>query len=202
MTRNNQFSIVSTQHNQKHTSKIMKLIASALAAASAFAFVPYAEGGLKVPSADGRVYEQHGMRLWTSHSNFQACKNDVCTEKFYTVTDRYRDEQVDGDKVADICASIGAFPWCPESEEESIAVYANMALLEYTEPHNGRFDPDRWMMEGISKWIGVEVDPAFNGSDVISNYSALEKLRKHNISTFWVFLSILRSFRFHLAFSL
>lgn len=62
------------------------------------------------------------------------------------------------------------FPWCPESEEESINVYANLAVLEYTRP-DGNLDIVKWAAEGISKWTGVQLDPAFNGmSKQISNY--------------------------------
>ena len=161
VTHNNKFSIVSTQHNQKHTTQIMKLIASALAAASALATVTYAE------------------EIWTSHSDYQACANvmlgaELCTEKFYTVTPGL----VLGSQVAETCASLNAFPWCPESEEESINVFANLAVLDYTKP-DGNLDIVQWAAEGISKWTGVQLDPAFNGmSKQISNYSALDKFRK------------------------
>ena len=142
----------------------MSLIASALAAASTLATVTYAE------------------QIWTSHSDYKACeKNDhanvnaeFCTEKFYTVSESL----MTGNEVADVCADNGGFPWCPESEDESINVYANLAVLEYTMP-DGKLDIAKWALEGISKWTGVELDPAFNGmSKVISNYSALDKFRK------------------------
>jgi hypothetical protein len=148
----------------------MKLVASALVAASALVTIVTAS-----------------EQVWTSHPNYQACATvglaELCTEKFYTVSDFI----VSGEEVADTCADQGAFPWCPESEEESIEVYANLAVLEYTNDQ-GNLDITRWALEGISKWTGVEIDPAFNGfTKVISNYVCPNPLQTSGgvLTFFW-----------------
>jgi len=128
-------------------------------------------------------------QVWTSHSNYQACANlpglaaEFCAEKFFTVSNSL----VFGEDVADTCASLNAFPWCPESEEESIEVYANLAVLEYT-TDQGNLDVARWALEGISKWTGVTIDPMFNGqTKVISNYVCPNPLKSSDgvMTYFW-----------------
>merc|ERR1712071_688762 len=162
------------KNTDSNYSKIMKLVASALAAASlAFTSVT-------------------SSQVWTSHSNYQACTNwnmgvgmggELCTEKFFTVTN----ELVFGEEVAESCANIGAFPWCPESEEESVEVYANLAVLEYTNDQ-GNLDVVRWATDGISSWTGVEIAPEFNGiSKVIENYVCPAELESSDgvMKFFW-----------------
>jgi len=151
----------------------MKLVASAFVAASALATIVTAS-----------------EQIWTSHANYQACMDIIpgtewCIEKFYTVSQ----VTVFGEEVSDICTQQGAFPWCPESEEESIEVYANLAVLEYTNDQ-GNLDITRWAMEGISKWTGVEIDPAFNGmTKEISNYVCPNPLQNKNAKDgVWTFL--------------
>merc|ERR1740128_961089 len=148
----------------------MKLVASAFVAASALATIVTAS-----------------EQIWTSHANYQACASvgnaEICTEKFYTVSQ----VTVFGEEVAESCANIGAFPWCPESEEESVEVYANLAVLEYTNDQ-GNLDVVRWATDGISSWTGVEIAPEFNGiSKVIENYVCPAELESSDgvMTFFW-----------------
>jgi len=147
----------------------MKLVASALAAAS-LAFTS------TVTSS-----------VWTSNSNYQACGHEttdiwgvgygaeLCTEKFFTITN----EMVFGEEVAEACANMGAFPWCPESEDESVNVYANLAVLEYTDDQ-GNLDVRNWATEGISSWTGVQVDLLSFVTKDIDNYVCPTKLKSSN----------------------
>jgi len=120
-------------------------------------------------------------QVWTSHPNYEACANpfgfgEVCQRKFYTVTETL----VMGDEAEEACAQLNAYPWCPESEEESTEVYANMAILEYTTAQ-GNLDIGKWAGEGISKWTGVTLDPNFNGmSKEIGNYVCPNPLRSQD----------------------
>jgi len=120
-------------------------------------------------------------QVWTSHPNYEACANpfgsgEVCQRKFYTVTETL----VTGDEVEEACAQLNAYPWCPEGEEESKEVYANMAILEYTNAQ-GNLDLTKWATDGISKWTGVTLDPNFNGmSKEIDNYVCPNPLKSQD----------------------
>ena len=169
----------------------MKLVVSVLAAAASVLasewevhgyvhqhFEPHDSGSTDSGSTDSG-------RAWTSHSNYQACTLDqlgtwnhtvrLCKEKFYTVS--Y--QRVLGEEIAETCANINAFPWCPESEEESIHVYANLVDFRgFSVSDTSGWDYTQWETEGGGLWTGVELHQDFvhttNFNDLrrISNYSA------------------------------
>jgi len=129
-------------------------------------------------------------QVWTSHPNYEACTTHfferVCKKKFYTVTET----PVMGNEVAGACAQLNAYPWCPESEEESTQVYTNMAILEHANAQSN-LDIGEWLAEqvlanGVSRWTGVSlapwvvpwIDPNFESmSKKIGDYVCLNPLK-------------------------
>ena len=215
VTHKNNFSTLITQHNQKHIhyTQIMKLVVSVLAAAaSVFAdeWDSHFHQHLQNDSGSTDSGSTDSGRSWTSHSNYQACTRvqlgtrnhtvRLCKEKFYTVS--Y--QRVLGEEIAETCANINAFPWCPESEKESIDVYANLVDFRgFSVSDTSGWDYTQWETEGGGLWTGVELHQDFvhttNFNDLrrISNYSASERLKKKVDFLFFAKKNGIYRFLFH-----
>jgi len=124
----------------------------------------------------------NAVQVWTSHPSYEACASisngpEICQRKFYTVTEH---PLVEGWEAEHACADLDAYPWCPESHDESVEVYANMALFEYRN-EQGHLDIGKWAADGISKWTGVQVDPNFNAhTKEMANHICVKPLRSED----------------------
>jgi len=124
----------------------------------------------------------NAVQVWTSHSNYEACASishgpEICQRKFYTVTEH---PLVEGWEAEQACNDLGAYPWCPESQEEIEEVYANMALLEYSNSQ-GHLDIGKWLADGVSKFTGIQINAHYNAATKeISNHVCTNELRSED----------------------
>jgi len=124
---------------------------------------------------------------WAKHKDYQACfslnGDQNCQDKYYTLAPTV----VTGEKVKEACTNINAYPWCPESEQETKMVYANLMMLNYGEQDQiGEEGVKAWIADKLGQWTGITLDPKFDGvSKEISNYVCPNPLQNGAVTYTW-----------------
>jgi len=121
---------------------------------------------------------------WTSHPNYEACAAGTCQRKYYTVTNVWSGMKT-GDEVVGACDGIGAYPFCPESNEESEHVFSHLAMAEYKQD-DGNLNIIQWAIDMASYWSGVRIKDDVSGhtKEFSDHYCAKELKSQDHATTY------------------